>query len=249
MKDDFYLTLTSNSSLTEFPQNTNSNFKVRLPRPIRLEGNWKVALFSTSIPDPKTALPSWLTSDEPLMLYSWYSASSSNHLAKEKFLAPFRLDNVNDHVDINMMSGLDFMKTALDWFRKQRVEKDLQPNREFGKTRVNNGVSTHYPYYPKFKVEDKDVIIDSSNVEFHDFGGDFDTVDVWKAPAIFLNKKLALEMGWFEIDTNESNTQFAVRLGANLVMELRGDTLPHSSDIKAKFDANGYAEVTVYNSR
>ena len=46
MKDDFYLTLPSHSSLQEFPQNAN-NFKVRLPKVILLdEGDWKVALAS-----------------------------------------------------------------------------------------------------------------------------------------------------------------------------------------------------------
>ena len=58
MKDDFYLTLPSNSSLQEFPNNGNNNFKVRLPKLIRLEEkDWKVALASISVPDPKNVLP------------------------------------------------------------------------------------------------------------------------------------------------------------------------------------------------
>ena len=62
MKDDFYLTLPSHSSLQEFPQNANNNFKVCLPKVIRLdEGDWKVALASILLPDPKNVLPSWLT--------------------------------------------------------------------------------------------------------------------------------------------------------------------------------------------
>ena len=58
MKDAFYLTLPSHSSLQEFPQNVNNNFKVRLPTPIRLNGEWKVALASISVPDPRNAIPS-----------------------------------------------------------------------------------------------------------------------------------------------------------------------------------------------
>ena len=58
MKEDFYLTLRSHSSLQEFPQNANNNFKARLPKLIRLyEGDWKVALASISAPDPQNALP------------------------------------------------------------------------------------------------------------------------------------------------------------------------------------------------
>ena len=35
----------------EFPHNTNTNFKVRLPLPLRLEGQWDASLWSLSVPD------------------------------------------------------------------------------------------------------------------------------------------------------------------------------------------------------
>ena len=35
----------------EFPRNTNTNFKVRLPVPLRLEGQWDASLWSLSVPD------------------------------------------------------------------------------------------------------------------------------------------------------------------------------------------------------
>ena len=79
MTDDFYLTLPSHSSLQEFPQNANSNFKVRLPELIRLtEGDWKVALASISVPDPKNALPSWSHDDLTLFNYTCYYADKNN---------------------------------------------------------------------------------------------------------------------------------------------------------------------------
>lgn len=207
-----------------------------------------MALFSISLPDRKIAFPSWLTNDEPLLYVSWYS-SSSNNLSKKKLSASFRLGDINDHVDMNMMSGLDFMTAVLDWFRTKRVEEDMRPNREFGKQWINNNVSTHYTYYPKFKVVDNDVVLDCSDVEFHDFGRNLYGVDGWKSPAILLNKKLAIEMGWFQPDTSETNPQFAVKLGPNLVMELRDDTLPPSSDIKTKFNQNGDLAASQYKQR
>ena len=79
IKDDFYLTLPSHSSLQEFPQNANNNFKVRLPKLIRLdEGDWKVALASISVPDPQIVLPSWMTEDLTLFTISWYFAEKTN---------------------------------------------------------------------------------------------------------------------------------------------------------------------------
>ena len=53
-------------------------------------------------------------------------------------------------------------------------------------------------------------------------------------------------MGWFENDPSETNPQFVVKLGPNLFMELRGDTLPPSSDIKTKFNQNGDLAASQY---
>ena len=54
---DFYITLPSHSSTTEFPNNPSNDFKIRLPHPIRLEGSgWKVGLSSITLPDTKAPL-------------------------------------------------------------------------------------------------------------------------------------------------------------------------------------------------
>lgn len=42
--DSFYLTLTSDSSLKDYPNNKTSSFKVSLPRTINLQGDWEIAL-------------------------------------------------------------------------------------------------------------------------------------------------------------------------------------------------------------
>ena len=54
---DFYVTLPSNSNLTEFPDKQSNNFKVRLAEPLRLQGGgWSVGLSSVSLPDEKMNL-------------------------------------------------------------------------------------------------------------------------------------------------------------------------------------------------
>ena len=40
----FYITLPSNSSPTVYPNNTLTNYRVKLPQPISLEGEWEVGL-------------------------------------------------------------------------------------------------------------------------------------------------------------------------------------------------------------
>ena len=47
----FYLTLPSNASLNEFPNNKTTSYRVKLPQSIDLEGVWEVGLNSISYPN------------------------------------------------------------------------------------------------------------------------------------------------------------------------------------------------------
>ena len=49
-QESFFVTLPSNSSLNEFPDNTLTKFKVRLPYSIHLAGEYECALVDTAIP-------------------------------------------------------------------------------------------------------------------------------------------------------------------------------------------------------
>jgi len=50
MESQFHMTLPSNSSMKIFPDNTLSNFKVKLPEAINLSGKWEVGLSSITFP-------------------------------------------------------------------------------------------------------------------------------------------------------------------------------------------------------
>ena len=47
----FYLTLPSNASLNEFPNNKTTSYRVKLQQSIDLEGVWEVGLYSISYPN------------------------------------------------------------------------------------------------------------------------------------------------------------------------------------------------------
>ena len=47
----FYLTLPSNASLDVFPDNKTTEYRVKLPQPVELEGNWEVGLYSIFYPN------------------------------------------------------------------------------------------------------------------------------------------------------------------------------------------------------
>ena len=46
----FYLTLPSNASLDVFPDNKTTEYRVKLPQPVELDGNWEVGLYSIFYP-------------------------------------------------------------------------------------------------------------------------------------------------------------------------------------------------------
>ena len=241
MKEDFYVTLPSNSSLTDYPNNSSNNFKVRLPTPLRLQGDWKVALASISVPDPQNTLPNWLTDSLPLVYMTWNNADT-NHLNKHYLEASFLLRDINEHVDINMLTGAEFLKNVFHYFKKKIYVKDGKANRQYGNT------DTEKTYYPEMRVEGEDVILDSSKVEKHDFGRGHDTTPLgWMAPSFAVNKQLAFQMGWF-VENYNSNPQVAIRLGPNLVMEPHGYLKPFTTDIKTRWNGNGEDVSSLYKS-
>ena len=105
IKDEFYLTLPSHSSLQEFPQNAKTNFKVSLPKLIRLtEGDWKVVLASILVPDPKNVIRSWLRDDLTLFSYTSYYAEKNNTSNKIGFETDVKLPHIKNHVDLSSMT-------------------------------------------------------------------------------------------------------------------------------------------------
>ena len=56
----------------EFPNNTGSSFKVRLPHPVKFDGDWEVGLTSVSMPDQGLDLKELLDPDQDSLLSNWY---------------------------------------------------------------------------------------------------------------------------------------------------------------------------------
>ena len=174
MSKSFYVTLPSHSSKSEFPSNTANHFKIRLPNPIRLEGTgWKVGLSSISLPDTKNVLPHWLTETQALFFNTWFQQDPSG--ARRFLSAPFKVTDVHDILDLNSMTGVSFMKTVIEWFNKQRYEKNLVPGNSTGYT---NSSGKRRNFHITYRFEGEDLVIDGSNIEYQDFG----RPGLWKSP-------------------------------------------------------------------
>ena len=238
MKDDFYLTLPSHSSLQEFPQNVNNNFKVRLPAPIRLNGaEWKVALVSISVPDPKNVIPSWLHDDLTLFNYTCYYADKDNiNTNKIGFQTDVKLPHIKHHVDLSMMTAHGFLKGLIQHTQKLYLQKHLFP-----------GWLTGYQskiYYPEFIIKEDEIILDTSKVALSDLGS-----SGVKYPALWINLTLALELGWFVEEEDEADPQFAYKLGPNLFVQLHDHEIPSTTDIVSFNTAAGSAQHVAYPNK
>ena len=238
MSESFYLTLPSHSSKNEFSNNISNHFKIRLPEPVRLQGSgWKVAMASISLPDPKNVLPIWMSGSKALFYISWYHAWKDNLNTKKFLSATFKVSDVADVVDMNNMTGVNFMKTAVEWLNKQLVEKNMVPGYLTGYTTIDGQTKEHiqHDFHTIYKFEGEDLVIDNSGIVYHDFGQVYN-----KSPSFTVHMDLALEMGWFKRkDPPPADPRDAFELGPNLMMELRGNSLPTEADLRYQWDKNG----------
>ena len=179
-----------------------------------------MALSSISLPDPKNVLPSWLTDDVVLFTVTCYYSEKNNTSNKSGFQTDVKLPHIGRHVDLTSMKLHNCLRGLILHMEKIIIESRLYPGWLIGS---NNKV-----LYPKFIVEDEQITLDTSKIALADIGN-----DGMYYPAIRINKKLAYELGWFEDDLDESDPQFAVKLGPNLCIKTNGYEIPRTSDIKS----------------
>lgn len=85
MSDQFYLVLPSNSSMKYYPENTVTHYITQLPKPLKLPGEWVVALTEIQFPrtffhvDKAVGVSSTAT---PIKAYSTRRKPTSNHKYK-----------------------------------------------------------------------------------------------------------------------------------------------------------------------
>ena len=110
----FYLTLPSNASLNEFPNNKTTSYLVKLPQSIDLEGVWEVGLYSISYPNTWYTLQKGVDShlfygdrtglfQQAIMDYGYYQSMPELIKAANKALSR----NVSDNIKLtyNALTG------------------------------------------------------------------------------------------------------------------------------------------------
>ena len=201
---DFYLTLPSHSSKTEFPDNKSNHFKIRLPHLKKLEGSgWKVGLTSISLPDSHCRVPVFTSGKHAVFKIEW---SATKGRVISNIYKDYNPEDVL--VTFDAVDGVGFMKSMVNFFEKNRISNNgTDDDSTFGWTFAASGGKRRYI---KFKWEGDELVTDNGN-----------TLKSASLPYLMIRKDLAQKMKW--VIENEDGTR---QLGPNLQQELFGESVP-----------------------
>ena len=188
---DFYVQLMSNASTVEFPANSANSFKNRLPNPLQFrEPGWKVGLASVTYPTPPIR-PHQTPNFQPNDLICRFQWSMKSLDSRGNVI-------VNNWTFI--ITGKDIMQpkypiTGGKSLMKYIVNRYETRLREIVSDRGDTLLTTDgKKFYPVFRWEGDDLIIDNSNTFLNQSGER-------KRPKLLFGTKLVEAMNWIEKDS------------------------------------------------
>ena len=239
-----YVTLLSNTSKLEFPQNTPASFKARLPYPLRIK-NWQVGVAGIYLPGAPNAVSHGVTSHSvttmpaaPITKHrqSNLFRGSTNQRLVRMYCQAFRgtdrtktqeITSTMEDADMpEAATGVAFMKKVFRWFQQDR-QKKLFTGYNFGTTEVD--------YVPRFEWKDE-----AGVPTFWNLNGKTNIAYNKPRPYLGFNLVLAETMGWVMKMDNGSYD-----LGPNLLMYPHLDK-PKAPKMVAASDKNQLFTFTDY---
>lgn len=217
----FHLTLPSNGvSQKEFPNNTNNSWKVRLPQPITLEGEWKVGLSSISYPADSilTQYLNSLSDSSVLLRTKRVLKSKSGILSSKKQTVKY-----SDIKSSAILSVKDLLTRIFDaeWLLFiTSLNANDNPSLE-----LSDGTLANYQW--KVKIEQDSITLDTSVLhrkKWSDIAG----------IEIDFSENLLRKFGFLvdEIDGN-NKTKTNLKPGPNLKVKFRSDADGWSSSSRS----------------
>ena len=198
-RSPFRLVLISTASVNEF-NNTASSFKNRLPNPIRLEGDWEVALDDIGMPGA-TKFAEKLNPRKRELFRTRYLRRARNGSGLDR---PYELRF--DHDDLERVTptvkGVGFMKSVVNKLEQERNDRTaggLYPCL----SHTVNGEEQHT--FWKWKWEGDELVSDNASTYKGDAAG---------RPWFLIDYQLGLKMGWWYYEAGDYH------LGPNLKQEL-----------------------------
>ena len=192
---DFYVQVMSNGSTAEFPANTANSFKNRLPNPLRfMESGWKVGLVNITYPVPPAKPQSHRTHtfqpDDLICRFRWSMKSLDRGGSIVVNRWTFELkgkDIIQPKYPIT--GGKSLMKYIVNGYETKL--REIVSDK--GDTLLTSDFAK---FYPVFKWEGDDLILDNSNTFLNQSG-------TRKRPEVLFGTKLVEAMNWIVKDVGD----------------------------------------------
>ena len=149
----------------EFPNNTNQKFKVRLPVPLRLEGQWDASLWSLSVPDQQLQNKTLFQDTSQVILdfkFTLYKLSGySNSLKKYQTLITVPKNETLTVKDVMNEStpaqtGVEFWQNCLRMMEETIMREALEVKTDDARIPV----AIPQAWKPTFKWDGEDLVLE-----------------------------------------------------------------------------------------
>ena len=148
----------------EFPNNTNTNFKVRLPVPLRLEGQWEASLWSLSVPDQQLQNKTLFADTSATILdfkFTLYKLSGKNQ-GKYQTLTKVPKNETLTVQDVMNEStpaqtGVEFWQNCLRMMEETIMREALEVKTDD----ANLPVAIPQAWKPTFKWDGEDLVLEA----------------------------------------------------------------------------------------
>ena len=174
--NSFYLTLPSNSNGQEFPHNASNSYKVRLPDPIRLEGEWEVGLSAVALPDIAPQVKALIDfKTDHFLRVGWNYNDTTVVTDRSK---QFKLDQFTR---AKPRDGVELCKLFVAFCHNVRTHRDLTSTYHKNVSWLLNGKKL----YIDVKMDGEDMVFDNEDVDsvtqsiFIDFDEGFAAAMKW----------------------------------------------------------------------
>ena len=220
---EFYLSLPSHSNTDEFPNNKNNSFKIRLPRPIQLEGSgWQVGLSAISLLDVNINLNRYKEITEPLLRVKWFQVQDQRNAMDPENVMASTTDVTFPEIYHygNIRDGIDFFKALIVKY-EQKKKDDLPAGWDTMTYQLDKLLE------PVFRWEGEDLILDNAQLDQWAVKAKAQDATHGAPFEISFDKHVGLDFGWVISDKNGSPI-----LGPNIVMEFGQTALKDNTRYK-----------------
>ena len=150
----------------EFPNNTNTKFKVRLPLPLQLEGQWEASLWSLSVPDQELENKIvFQDTSQTILDFKFTIYRLDGHDSRTRKYSSVTVKAVNETLSVKdvmnestpAQTGVEFWQNCVRMMDETAVREMLEVKTDYS----DYPVAVPEAWKPTFKWEGEDLVLEA----------------------------------------------------------------------------------------